>query len=393
MTEPITSYIYKDVDFNYYGKSLRFFTSRELFSSVAVDRGSDFLLQSIGRRIPPTDGAMVADIGCGIGVLGLALQARNPALRLTCADRDALALAFTQHNGRANKLPPAQCIGSLGVNGLPEKNYDLVVCNIPAKAGGPVIRAMIHGFGSVITNGKGTAAVVIVKPLAEFAEQVIRDTQGEILFRDSGSEHTVFHFRRGRPVPADLSLQPYFREEKEFTLKDRGYRIRSVYGLSEFDRLSYASELGIKLLGKSGIRGRVLFHNPGQGHVPVRMLLSRGNEISHVSISGRDLLSLFVSELNISENTGVKVDTFHIPYLGRLEKKFDVLVINYEKEAFAAAPELLWREISGLLDNDGELVLVGSSTFMFRFDGRKHPFKKLHDIKHKGFRGIHYKNP
>ena len=132
------------------GARLRFDLATTVFSSAGVDAGSALLLRHLqGVDLPPA--ARVLDLGSGHGVLGLVLAALDPTRRVTLVDRDALACHFTARNLALNGFDPATATigGSLGYDGLPATDpYDLVVSNLPGKAGDAVIANLVVGPGT-----------------------------------------------------------------------------------------------------------------------------------------------------------------------------------------------------------------------------------------------------
>jgi 16S rRNA G1207 methylase RsmC len=386
----IKDYIHKRINYTLGGRPLHFFSSQELFSSFDLDRGSKLLLYSLGEKVFTNHTGGVLDAGCGIGTLGVCLKSQRPELQVDFTDRDALALAFAEYNAMANNLSGSLFTGSLGINQLPDKKYDLVVSNIPAKAGGPVIEQMIKGYSAVLTE-KGLATIVIVHNLAEFAEGVILKNKGRLLHKHSTADYTVFHYNGLRSEKIDTSLKPYIRGECAFRAHDMDMRMRTVYGLPDFEHPGYAVKLGIHLLKKCNVHGSILVYNPGQGHIPLFLLSAPGQKADSVYMAGRDLLGLLVSQLNIMENLKCEIRIRHIPYLRFLEQNFDFIIVNYEKEAVSSSHVLILEDLTRLLKSGGEAIITGGSTFLFRFNSLHHDFTLVEDIKRKGCRGCRFK--
>lgn len=102
-----------------------------VFSREALDLGARMLL----GRLPVLDGsARVADLGCGNGVLALALARRCPEARILGTDASWQAVACARDNARANGLPVEfavmDCLGE-----VPDDSLDLVLCNPPFHQG------------------------------------------------------------------------------------------------------------------------------------------------------------------------------------------------------------------------------------------------------------------
>ena len=123
------------------------------------------------------------------------------ALAVDAVDRDALAVALTAANAGLNRIDRVRSRGSLVLDGRVEGPYDLAVCNLPAKAGHPVLEALVGRLAALVRPG-GVVAVVVVAPLADLVAAAI--TEGRRARRSwsrAPRDHVVFHYR-GRRVRA-----------------------------------------------------------------------------------------------------------------------------------------------------------------------------------------------
>ncbi len=115
------------------------------FAHGRLDRGTELLLQVLmqqqGHDYPR---GSVLDFACGIGVIGLSLLLRDPALDLTLLDSSALALESArlslQANGMQAKLLPSD--GLAEVTG----RYDWMVSNPPFHRGVATNYDIARGF-------------------------------------------------------------------------------------------------------------------------------------------------------------------------------------------------------------------------------------------------------
>src|SRR4030065_1794665 len=88
-------YYHKTITFRFWKQELQFRTSRQLFSSHAIDTGTRFLLRTIVEAgYPPFK--RILDVGCGYGSLGLTLKSLYPASLVHLFDRDALAIEYSR---------------------------------------------------------------------------------------------------------------------------------------------------------------------------------------------------------------------------------------------------------------------------------------------------------
>ena len=129
-------YFKKRIDYYCRGQTFAFDIAHTLFSSYQVDEGTDLFLRTIE---PPPEPRAILDMGCGCGVIGIALARWFPAARVVMSDRDLLAVRYSRHNAQLNKVANTEVIGSVGLEQVPDAPYDLIVSNIPAKIGDDAI--------------------------------------------------------------------------------------------------------------------------------------------------------------------------------------------------------------------------------------------------------------
>ena len=119
---------------------------------------------------PPLD-KTIADLGCGSGILSLtALQLG--AKSTFSVDTDSLAISATKINSDLNNIPENLLnvfhgsIDQLEAN-IPEKKFDLILCNILA----PVIKLLGPGFEKIIGyKGKLILSGLLVDQIKELQE-------------------------------------------------------------------------------------------------------------------------------------------------------------------------------------------------------------------------------
>jgi 16S rRNA (guanine1207-N2)-methyltransferase len=262
-----------------HGARLRFHVAQDLFSSAALDPGTAALL----RTLADVDVNRVLDLGCGYGPLALFLKAWRPDAMVHAVDRDGLAVRYTRMNAAANDLDVTP-YPSLGYDDVAEGDFDLIVSNIPAKAGPRVIESLLLDGSHFLAPGGRMAVVVIDRIAGEVRAHL---PEPELEWSNRG--YTVFHY--GPRAPAGTYVAAFDRG-----VYDRGrlryehVDIATVWGLPEFDTPSYATQLAVRLLPRlSGTR--LLVRNPGQGVVPAAAR-------SPVCIEDRDLLALRTTARN-----------------------------------------------------------------------------------------------
>jgi 16S rRNA G1207 methylase RsmC len=135
---PADPYFKKRVDLGFDGETLTFEVGHTLFASHEVDAGTKLLLRCLETERPP---GRILDLGCGYGVLGIALARRFPEARVVLADSNLLAVRYARRNAALNEVPNVEVVGSVALENVPPEEYDLIVANVPARVGDAAIEA------------------------------------------------------------------------------------------------------------------------------------------------------------------------------------------------------------------------------------------------------------
>jgi 16S rRNA (guanine1207-N2)-methyltransferase len=113
------------------------------FAGVKVDRGTRALLGALPGAVP--DAATAVDLGCGTGVLAVALAAARPGLTVVGVDQSAAAVASAEATVAANGLDDrVRVVRDDAAGSVEEGSVDLVVCNPPFHAGVAVSETLAH---------------------------------------------------------------------------------------------------------------------------------------------------------------------------------------------------------------------------------------------------------
>ncbi len=393
MDSPISTLSNKEVSFRFHGVDLRLDLSLGLFSSFDIDTGSRLLLKTLAKELPLSrmEGYTRAlDVGCGCGVLGLALQKKYPHLAMGFQDRDALAVAFASHNARKNglNLPPEAFQTALLLDGVAPESLDLILSNIPAKAGKEIIRLFLKKAAASLREG-GRGAVVIVQTLGEWVEASLQEGAIPLLHKEEAKGHWVFHFGPA-PGKVSLELENYIRHRGDFPLgKEAPLKISTVYGLPNFNTLSYDLPLGVEVLKHKAFSGKLYFLNPGQGQLPCWLAQGGSNHPRSFTLASRDILQLKITEHNLRER-GIPTTLREVPSeqaLGEGGSYDGVFLLP------APLPRTDWqgplaRQAEGMVKGGKFLFLLGRSSDMAGLLGTLRGFQTLQDKRLKGNRGI-----
>jgi len=107
------------------------------FAGTSIDIGTRALLAHLDG-VPPTTGTAV-DLGCGTGVLAVALARLRPGLDVIATDESAAAVASAratiEANGVADRVRVTRALGTVGI---PDASVDLVLLNPPFHVGAAI---------------------------------------------------------------------------------------------------------------------------------------------------------------------------------------------------------------------------------------------------------------
>ncbi|WP_052103460.1 class I SAM-dependent methyltransferase [Cellulomonas cellasea] len=126
------------------------------FAGTAVDIGTRALLAHLDA-VPHTTGSAV-DLGCGTGVLAVALARLRPGLGITATDESAAAVASARATVEANGVADRVTVVRADAAGaLPDASVDLVLLNPPFHVGAAVhagvARALFADAARVLRPG------------------------------------------------------------------------------------------------------------------------------------------------------------------------------------------------------------------------------------------------
>lgn len=101
-----------------------------IFSSEKVDKGTELLIENCIIQ----EGWNILDLGCGNGVIGIAIQKACPACKITYTDTNERALMITEKNLRRLHIG-GTVKKSNAYESLQSETFNTILCNIPQKAG------------------------------------------------------------------------------------------------------------------------------------------------------------------------------------------------------------------------------------------------------------------
>lgn len=107
------------------------------FSGSRLDIGTRFLLEHMDRMKP--DARDAVDLGCGTGILAVALAKSRPHIRVVGTDQSAAAVASARATAEANGVADrVTVVRDDAMSSAADNSADLVLCNPPFHVGAAV---------------------------------------------------------------------------------------------------------------------------------------------------------------------------------------------------------------------------------------------------------------
>jgi len=142
----------------------------DVFSSHQFDQGTSLLIRVMSKAGRSWERSL--DIGCGYGPIPVWLAATGLSDRIEGVERDWIAATYAARNASAMGLDNIRIRPGLAFEGSEPASYDLIVSNVPAKAGAGVHRSILLGASEYLTSG-GQVWIVVVKPLTPDVDAIL----------------------------------------------------------------------------------------------------------------------------------------------------------------------------------------------------------------------------
>lgn len=166
---------------------LQFKTTWGLFSPKAIDEGSKLLLSNI--EIKEDDDCL--DVGCGYGILGIALAKVASKGKTLMVDKDFVAVDYSKRNYQLNNLENCQTRLSNGFSGIgKDEKFSLIVSNLPAKVGNEMLSLYLQDAYSHLKPG-GRFVVVNIGGIRHFIKRGFMEIFGNHKKLKQGKIYTV----------------------------------------------------------------------------------------------------------------------------------------------------------------------------------------------------------
>jgi len=179
----------RDIEFSasLCGSDFRFQSTWGLFSPRGIDDGTELLLD----YLKVDKDAHCIDLGCGYGPIGLAMARMAPLGKTHLIDKDFVAVEYAARNAAINDITNVDIYLSNGFKQVPDHcRFDLVVSNLPAKAGKELYYLYFLEAHRRMNDG-AAIYLVTVNGLRDFVKRVFREVFGNYSKLKQGKNYTV----------------------------------------------------------------------------------------------------------------------------------------------------------------------------------------------------------
>ncbi len=185
-------YFKKEITYPFEGNKFIFEVGETLFSTFDLDHGTDILLRAISVNNPQT----ILDLGCGYGPIGIVLAKKYPQAQVTMVDRDLLAVRYTEINVEKNNIHNAKVLGSVGLEQVKDKVFDLIVSNIPAKIGDEAITQefILTPYEHLASGGE--LWIVVINALNRLIPKIGRHNELNMREAKKRNGHSVYCIKK-----------------------------------------------------------------------------------------------------------------------------------------------------------------------------------------------------
>lgn len=140
---PLTPSDRKTISYRMNGINFEFCTDTSVFSRKDVDFGTNLLIETLVKDIKERGPKMerFADLGCGVGIVGIVIKSCFMAFDVTGVDINSRAVALARENSKLNGVN-CKFLSSDILFSIRDERFDIIATNPPVRAG----KKTVFGF-------------------------------------------------------------------------------------------------------------------------------------------------------------------------------------------------------------------------------------------------------
>lgn len=170
---------------------LKFATKPGVFSSHGLDSGTQLLL----GNLEVLDHTLIADLGCGAGVIGVLAAKLNYHGHVHLLDDHLRAINLAKENVELNNLKNAEVYLSDLFSEVRSRTYHQIISNPPAQMGNEFLEELIQESFSHL-KPQGFLWLVVTRNIKPVIERMLNKIFNSYIIIAQGREHVVIKAQR-----------------------------------------------------------------------------------------------------------------------------------------------------------------------------------------------------
>lgn len=174
------------IEENIKGVRIKFKTRPGIFSKNRFDLGSKLLFESID--LP--EGGLIADLGCGSGVIGFAAAKLSPKAHVHLLDVNLRTIELAKDNAKLNRLKNVEIYLSDQFSAVADRTYNLILSNPAQHLGNKFLEESAQECFDHLKKG-GQVYWVVQKHLKPYVQRLFENIFGEGTILSTGKDHII----------------------------------------------------------------------------------------------------------------------------------------------------------------------------------------------------------
>lgn len=168
------------------GVKIRFKTRPGIFSKNRFDLGSKLLFETID--LP--DSGLIADLGCGSGVIGFTAAKLAPKTHVHLLDVNLRTVELAKENAELNRLKNVEIYLSDQFSAVPDRTYNFILSNPAQHLGNEFLEETAKECFNHLKKG-GQVYWVVQKHLKSYIQRLFENVFGEGTILSTGKDHLI----------------------------------------------------------------------------------------------------------------------------------------------------------------------------------------------------------
>lgn len=173
------------------GFNIRLKSRPGVFSKNKIDEGSRLLIENVEIK----NGTLIADLGCGSGIIGIIAAKLNPKGHVDLFDVNLRMIELSKTNIELNQVKNAEVFISDLFSAVGDKNYHQILSNPPLHLGNDFLNECMSECYKHL-KPESSVVLVVQKHLKPYVEKLLESYFGNSKVVARGQKHIVIKAER-----------------------------------------------------------------------------------------------------------------------------------------------------------------------------------------------------